>query len=172
MFDHKFRIKHSVTITKRTDNPDIAKESGDCDALRPVLSNFFAACKGIHFSTFIAILPAALMITTQGLKNEFGFSRTVIPMNTRHSKFPNACFSGNPICPNSGKKFKFLGKSGGKNRSLRFVWVCPKSLPVFKTGYGICVYTCPDKNVRLYLGLPSDTNQKKHSSAKRYFRFD
>ncbi len=48
-----------------------------------------------------------------------------------------------PICPQSGEKFQFLGKSGGENRSLRFKWVCPKSVPVHKTGSRVCTCGTP-----------------------------
>ena len=81
-----------------------------------------------------------------------------------------------PSCPQSGEKFQFLGKSGGENRALRFKWVCPKSVPVPKTGsrvctcgtpctdstYGKCVYTYPEKDFRLYPGVPRDTEQWDH----------
>lgn len=178
MFDHKFRKKHPETVTKRTDDPDRDKEIGDSVALRPVLSDFFGAHKNSRFSTFIADSACDSYDNFSMLKNEFGFSRAVIPINTRNSKSSNACFdaSGTPICPQSGEKFRFLGKSGGKNRSLRFKWVCPKSVPVPKTGsrvctcdtpctdstYGRCVYTYPDKNFRLYPGVPRDTEHWNH----------
>ena len=63
------------------------------------------------------------------LKNEFSFERACIPMNPRNSKASSSDFdtSGTPICPVTGKPFTFLGKSGGKNRSSRFKWVCPAS---------------------------------------------
>lgn len=105
------------------------------------------------------------------LKNEFHFERACIPMNARNSKSSNAQFSarGTPVCPLDGTEFKFLGKSGGKNRSLRFKWVCPKSVqcgsnrvcccetPCTASTYGKCVYTYPDKDFRLYPGIPRDT---------------
>ena len=150
----------------------------DSVALHPVLSDFFSAHKGIHFSTFIADSACDSYDNYSMLKNEFGFSRAVIPMNARNSQSSNAYFdaSGTPICPQSGEKFQLLGKSGGKNRSLRFKWVCPKSVPVSKTGsrvctcdtpctdssYGKCVYTYPDKDFRLYPGIPRDTKHWDH----------
>ena len=178
MFDDNFRSQHPEIVTKRTDNPDTDKEIGDSVALRPVLSDFFTAHKEIRFSTFIADSACDSYDNYSMLKNEFGFSRAVIPMNTRNSKSSNACFdaSGTPICPQSGEKFQFLGKSGGENRSLRFKWVCPKSVPVPKMGsrvctcdtpctdssYGKCVYTYPDKDFRLYPGVPRNTEHWDH----------
>ena len=178
MFDDNFRSQHPEIVTKRTDNPDTDKEIGDSVALRPVLSDFFTAHKEIRFSTFIADSACDSYDNYSMLKNEFGFSRAVIPMNTRNSRSSNACFdaSGTPICPQSGEKFQFLGKSGGENRSLRFKWVCPKSVPVPKMGsrvctcdtpctdssYGKCVYTYPDKDFRLYPGVPRNTEHWDH----------
>ena len=74
-----------------------------------------------------------------------------------------------PICPTDGTPFTYLGKSGGKNRSVSFKWVCPGSVkkgnsrictcshPCTESSYGKCVYTYPDKNFRLYPGIPRNT---------------
>jgi len=65
----------------------------------------------------------------------------------------------------------YVGKCGGKNRSLRFKWVCHKSVKVPHSGtrtcicenpctdssYGRCVYTYPHKNLRLYPGIARGT---------------
>ena len=76
---------------------------------------------------------------------------------------------GNPVCPKTGEQFTFLGNSGGKNRSLRCKWVCPKSVqngnsrlctcetPCTDSSYGKCVYTYPDKNFRDCPGIPRNT---------------
>ena len=64
---------------------------------------------------------------------------------------------------------------------LRFKWVCPKSVRIPKTGtrrcicdkpctdssYGKCVYTYPDKDFRLYPGIPRDTEHWKHIYSNR-----
>lgn len=176
VFDDNFRKRHPECVTKRTDNPDRDKEIGDSVALRPVLSDFFNAHKDIHFSTFIADSACDSYGNYSMLKNEFGFARAVIPMNSRNSNASYAsyaCFdaSGTPFCPLDGSKFLFLGKSGGKHRSLRFKWVCPKSIrqekssvrvctcetPCTDSPYGKCVYTYPDKDFRLYPGVPRNT---------------
>lgn len=173
VFDYNFRNKHPEIVKKRTDDPGVDKEIGDSVALRPVLSDFFSAHKNLRFSTFISDSACDSYDNYSMLKNEFGFSRAVIPMNIRNSRSSNAHFdaSGTPICPVTGEKFRFLGKSGGKNRSSRFKWVCPRSVSIPKTGsrvcicdtpctdssYGKCVYTYPDKNFRLYPGVPRGT---------------
>ena len=87
------------------------------------------------------------------------------------NKVPDAAFdaNGTPICPFDGTPFTYLGKSGGKKRSLRFKWVCHCSVksgntrkcicehPCTDSTYGKCVYTYPDKDFRLYPGIPRDT---------------
>ena len=105
------------------------------------------------------------------LKNDFHFDRACIPLNNRNSKNSDAAFNANgtPICPIDGTSFTYLGKSGGKKRSLRFKWVCHCSVksgntrkcicehPCTDSTYGKCVYTYPDKDFRLYPGIPRDT---------------
>lgn len=172
-FDSDFKKLHPEVVTQKTDNSNADKEIGDSKALKPVLSDFFKAHPKLRYSTFIGDSAFDSYDIYSLLKNEFGFSRAVIPLNARNSKSQNASFdaSGTPICPNSGERFTFLGVCGGKNRSRRFKWVCPKSVPVPKSStrtctcetpctksqYGKCVYTYPDKDFRFYPGVPRDT---------------
>lgn len=174
VFDQAFKKKHSELEMRKTDDPTADKELGDSTALKPVLSDFKAAHPHMHFSTFIGDSAFDSYDNYSLLKNEFGFTRAIIPLNVRNSKTSDACFNenGTPICPLDGSKFQYLGKSGGENRSLRFKWVCPKSIRVPKistrvcicdtpctdSSYGKCVYTYPDKNFRLYPGIPRDTD--------------
>lgn len=173
VFDKDFMKRHPELEIHKTDDPTSDKELGDSTALKPVLSDFFKAHPCMRFSTFMGDSAFDSYDNYSLLKNEFGFARAIIPLNVRNSKASDACFneSGTPICPLDGAKFQYLGKSKGKNRSLRFKWVCPKSIPVPKTTkricicdtpctdstYGKCVYTYPDKNFRLYPGIPRDT---------------
>lgn len=173
VFDYSFRKKHPEIVAKKTDNPSDDKEIGDSIALKPILSDFFNSHKDIHCSTFIADSACDSYDNYTMLKNEFGFSRAVIPLNTRNSKTNNTYLdsSGTPICPLDGSEFQFLGKSGGENRSLRFKWVCPKCVRIEKSSkrvctcetpctdssYGKCIYTYPDKDFRFYPGVPRGT---------------
>lgn len=71
--------------------------------------------------------------------------------------------------PLTKHRFSSSENPGEKNRSLRFKWVCPKSVhkgttrvctcdnPCSDSKYGKCVYTYPDKNFRLYPGIPRNT---------------
>ena len=105
------------------------------------------------------------------LQNDFGFERICVPLNKRNGKSHATNFNefGTPLCPVDGSKFICLGKSGGKNRSPRIKWVCRKSIakngtrrliceqPCTSSKYGKCVYTYPDKNLRLYPGIERGT---------------
>ena len=74
-----------------------------------------------------------------------------------------------PLCPLDKTPFSFPGKSGGKNRSQRFKWVCHKSVqdgsthictcqtPCTESPYGKCTYTYPDRDFRMYPGVPRNT---------------
>lgn len=43
-------------------------------------------------------------------------------------KQTKALSKGNPICPLTDEQVTRLGKSGDKSCSLRYKWVCPKSI--------------------------------------------
>ena len=171
-FDDDFRKRHPEVCSPKTDNPDSDKEIGDSVSLKPVLSDFRAAHPTIDFKTFIGDSSFDSYDIYAMLKNDFSFERACIPMNPRNSTASSAHFdaSGTPICPVSGMPFTSLGKSGGKNRSSRFKWVCPASVqkgssrvcscdhPCTDSSYGKCVYTYPDKDFRLYPGVPRATD--------------
>lgn len=101
------------------------------------------------------------------------FNRMAIPLNSRNASGRHGDFDGNgvPVCPIDKTPFSFLSVCRGKNRSERFKWVCHKSqaipgsskractceTPCTDSSYGRCVYTYPDKNLRLYPGIPRAT---------------
>lgn len=170
-FDEDFRREHPEVNAKKSDNPDLDKEIADSVALKPVLSDFFKAHPALKFSTFLGDAAFDSYDNYSLLKNVFHFSRACIPLNSRNSKASYEDFNefGNPVCPLTGEQFTFLGNSGGKNRSLRCKWVCPKSVqkgntrictcdsPCTDSSYGKCVYTYPDKNFRDCPGIPRNT---------------
>ena len=170
-FDENFKNKHKDISFSKSDNPDSDKEIGDSTSLKPVLSDFFSVHPDFVFKTFIGDSAFDSYDNYSMLKNEFGFERACIPLNPRNSKSQNAEFDfhGTPVCPLDGKPFSYLGKSGGAHRSLRFKWVCPKSIangntryctcetPCTASSYGKCVYTYPDKDFRFYPGIPRNT---------------
>ena len=170
-FDDDFRKAHPEVVSQKTSDPDKDKEIGDSTALKPVLSDFFHAHTHRMYSTFLGDAAFDSYDNYSILRNEFGFKRVCIPLNPRNSGSSSAQFNryGNPICPLTGEQFSCLGKCGGRHRSVRFKWVCPKSeqkgktrvctceTPCTDSSYGRCVYTYPDKNFRDCPGIPRNT---------------
>lgn len=170
-FDDTFKRKHPQVVSKKTDNPDLDKEIGDSTSLKPVLSDFFKAHSSFSYKTFLGDSSFDKYDNYTMLKNEFHFERMAIPLNTRNSSGSHGDFDekGVPLCPLDKTPFTYLGCSGGKNRSKRFKWVCHKSIksgskricscetPCTDSSYGRCVYTYPDKELRLYPGIPRGT---------------
>jgi len=170
-FDEDFKRRHPEVISKKTDNPELDKEIGDSVSLKPILSDFFEAHPSFSYKTFLGDSSFDSYDNYRMLRNEFGFERMCIPLNSRCSVSAHSDFDskGTPICPVDKTPFTFLCTSGGKNRSLRFKWVCHKSErkgstrvcscdnPCTSSAYGRCVYTYPDKNLRFYPGIPRGT---------------
>jgi hypothetical protein len=174
-FDDDFKRRFPEVVTKKTDNPEFDKVIGDSVSLKPVLTEFFKKHTTFSYKTFIADGIFDTYDIYKMLKDDFKFDRVAIPLNNRNAAFSkmNAEFddNGTPVCPIDKTPFKFLAKSGGKNRSLRFKWVCHKSVtihgsskrilhcdtPCTDSTYGRCVYTYPAKDFRLYPGIPRGT---------------
>lgn len=172
-FDDRFRKDHPEIVPDKTADPDSDKEIGDSRSLRPVLTDFKRLHPHFAYKTFLGDSAFDSYDNYAMLHCKFGFERVCIPMNIRNAKGSDALYDSNgaPICPLDRLPFTFIGQCGGKNRSLRFKWVCPKSVPVkgsssrvctcknpcTSSSYGKCVYTYPDKDFRLYPGIPRGT---------------
>ena len=174
-FDEAFKSRYPEIISKKTDNPNLDKEIGDSVSLKPVLLDFFKAHPTFSFGTFIGDSAFDSFDNYKMLRDDFNFNRVAIPLNARNSSFSklNAEFDdhGKPVCPIDKTPFNFLNVSGGKNRSVRFKYVCHKSVRVPKSSkrtnicdtpctdssYGRCVYTYPAKDFRIYPGIPRGT---------------
>jgi len=172
-FDEDFKSRHPEVVSKKTDNPDLDKEIGDSTSLKPVLSDFFNSHPSFSYDTFLGDASFDTYDIYKMLRDEFHFERMCIPLNPRKSSslLSETDDNGTPICPVDKTPFTFLGVSGGKNRSKRFKWVCHKSIkapksskrtcscetPCTDSSYGRCVYTYPDKDLRLYPGIPRGT---------------
>ena len=175
-FDDDFRKLHPELSVKKADNPEKDKEIGDSGSLRPALSDFFREHPEFSYGTFLGDAAFDSYDIYSMLKDEFRFERACIPMNLRNTKSSDANFDsyGNPVCPRDGTPFRCLGKSGGKNRSMRFKWVCHKSVaqgstrkcvcenPCTDSSYGKCVYTYPGKDFRLCPGIARNTEHWNH----------
>ena len=170
-FDDEFKRRHPEVVSKKTDNPELDKDVGDSTSLRPVLSDFFKAHPTFSFKTFLGDSSFDKYDHYTMLRNDFGFDRVAIPLNPRNTSTAHSDFdsNGTPVCPIDKTPFTFIGFSGGKNRSDRFKWVCHKSkhkgssrvntcdTPCTNSTYGRCVHTYPNKNFRLYPGIPRGT---------------
>jgi len=173
LFDESFKQRHPEVISKKTDNPELDKEIGDAVSLKPVLSDFFHAHPDSSYKTFLGDSSFDSYDIYKMLREDFHFDRMAIPLNKRNASHKHSDFDdeGAPLCPVDKTPFIFIGVCGGKNRSKRFKWVCHKSeqvrgsskricsceTPCTDSSYGRCVYTYPDKNLRLYPGIPRST---------------
>ena len=177
-FDDSFRKEHPEIVTPKTDDPEKDKEIADSVSLKPVLTDFFKKHNLFQYSTFLGDAAFDSYDIYSMLKNDFKFKRVCIPLN------PTAYLSIQEIQKLpihflisleirfvllTVTQFTYLGKSGGKNRSLRFKWVCHNSIPKGNTrvcicenpctdsSYGKSAYTYPDKNFRDCPGIPRNT---------------
>ena len=173
-FDENFKQKHPEAVSQKTDNPELDKEIGDSTSLNPVLSDFFETHP--HFMgtyhTFLGDSSFDSYDTYPMLRDDFNFKRMCIPLNPRNSSSAHTDFddNGTPLCPNDKTPFVYDSVCHGKNRSERFKYICPKSIKVKGVPNPVCIcehpctdksykctYTYPDKNLRLYPGIPRGT---------------
>ncbi len=163
-----FKEKHpEMLIEKRSDNPDVDKEISGSASLKPVLSDFMEAHPNAKFDTFLGDSAFDSYDNYSMLMDDFHFERVLIPINVRSSANAHSGFDENgiPLCPKTNEPMVCLGKSGGKNRSVRIKFVCPESVPnggshvcgcpdpCTDSNYGRCVYIYPDKERRLFPGI-------------------
>jgi hypothetical protein len=172
-FDDNFKRMHHEKVSQKTDNPELDKEIADSISLKPVLADFFEAHPAFSYKTFLGDSSFDSYDTYTMLRDDFHFDRMAIALNKRNSSGSHADFAddGTPVCPLDQTPFIYLGRSGGKNRSERFKWVCHQSVkmpysstrfcicktPCTDSLYGRCVYTYPSKDLRLYPGIPRGT---------------
>ena len=177
-FDNDFKKSHpEISIEKRTDNPDVDKEIGDSRTLLPVLRDFYDRHPGLRYETFLGDAAFDSYELYGALLGECGFQRAVIPINPRgvSSVCPAELNEhGIPLCPRDGSPLAFHSICRGKNRSMRFKFICPKAQrikspngvtwrcrcdqPCSSSSYGRCVYIYPDADKRLYPGILRDSD--------------
>lgn len=171
VFDSEFKGKHPEIVLQKSDDPDADKAIGDSTALKPVLSDFFAAHPSFRYSTFLGDAAMDSYQNYTMLRDDFHFDRVCIPMNPRNSQTSSADFdsNGTPVCPADKTPFQFVGVCRGKKHSARMKWVCHNSVkkgntrvcicehPCKTSKHGKCIYTYPNKNFRLYPGVPRNT---------------
>ena len=177
LFDEDFRLRHpEIPRETRVKSPEVDKEIGDSTALKPVLMDFRAAHPTFRYGTFSGDAAFDSYDNYSFLLKEYGFDKAIIPINPRNSATSNEKHfneNGTPLCPRDKTPLSLRGRSGGKNRSLRLKYLCPKSVstkledgrytrlstchtPCTPSAYGRCVYVYPDKDLRLYPGISRD----------------
>jgi len=174
-FDEAFKKAHpELPIVKRTDNPNLDKELGDSRTLLPVLQDFSSSHPNLHYGTFLGDTAFDSYDTYSALLGkDLGFTRAVIPMSRRNTASKHDSLLdefGIPLCPADGAQLRFHSVCGGKNRSKRLKFVCPKAVtvrtasggvslrctcasPCTASKYGRCVYIYPHADLRLYPGI-------------------
>jgi hypothetical protein len=178
LLDQDFRLRHpEVPAEKRTKDPKVDKEIGDSTALKPVLQDFRAAHPTLRYGTFAGDSAFDSYDNYTFLLKEYGFKQAIVPLKP-HNGTPRGEVSfnenGTPLCPLDDTPFLFHSKSGGKHRSLRLKYICPKAThvrteantgttwrcfcqtPCSDSKYGKCVYVYPNKDLRLYPGISRD----------------
>lgn len=143
--DDGFKAAHpEMPIEKKSDSPDEDKSIGDSSSLRPVLSDFFSLHPGFHYGTFLGDSAFDTIETYSFLRDEFHFSKALIPYNPRNeSSLEKVGYNiyGYPTCPrDSSLVMKYAGHCHEKGRSDRDKWICPKVHMV--NGEWVC--DCPD----------------------------
>lgn len=172
--DDGFKANHpEMTVEKKSDSPDEDKSIGDSTALKPVLSDFFALHPDFHPSTFLGDSAFDTIDTYGFLKNEFHFSKALIPYNPRNeSSLKKVGYNeyGYPTCPqDSSLAMKYAGHCHEEGRSDRDKWVCPKvrmvngqwicecNNPCSTSKKGRTTYTYDNLDFRMFPGIQRDS---------------
>lgn len=175
-FDDDFKASHpDLTIEKKSDSPDEDKSIGDSSSLRPVLSDFFSRHPGFHPHTFLGDSAFDSIEIYGALKDEFHFSKALIPYNPRNeSSLEKVGYNiyGYPTCPkDKSLDMKYAGRCHEKGRSDRFKWVCPKvhmvkgqwvcdcKEPCTTAKKGRTAYTYDNMDFRMFPGVQRDSDE-------------
>lgn len=143
--DDDFKAFHpEMTAEKKSDSPDEDKSIGDSTSLKPVLSNFLSLHSDFHLYTFLGDSTLDTIEIYGMLRNDFHFSKALIPYNPRNeSTLKKVSYNeyGYPTCPNDASlSMKYCGVTLEKGRADRIKWIGPKVLMVKES------YVCNCKN--------------------------
>lgn len=172
--DEDFQSAHpELNIEKKSDSPDEDKSVGDSTSLKPVLSDFFSLHPDFHPDTFLGDASFDTIETYGFLKEEFHFSKVLIPYNPRNeSSLKKVGYNeyGYPACPdNPSLAMKYQGITREKGRADRIKWGCPKMR--YQKGNWICeckspcstakkgrtTYTYENMDFRMFPGIQRDS---------------
>ena len=172
--DDSFKQRHpELPVEKKSDSPEEDKTISDSAALRPVLSDFFAAHPHFHPDTFLGDAAFDSADIYGFLKNDFGFRKALIPYNPRNeSSLKKVGFNeyGYPTCPNDPSlDMRYCGITREKGRSDRVKWCCPKmhmvkgqwvcdcKEPCSTARKGRTTYTYENMDFRMFPGIQRDS---------------
>jgi len=153
------------------------KYAFDNASLFPVLCDFHKRIGSNPFNTFLGDSELD-SYDNYGLLNKFGYQKVLIPINERNTPVDNTLIpvnsSGIPCCPkDNSQTFIANGRCKGKNRSLRFKYVCPKSRRISnkwvsdcddkcrQTNSTVTSYTYPSGDLRVYSGVVRGSDEWK-----------
>ena len=174
--DDDFKSAHpEMPVEKKTDSPNEDKSIGDSSALKPVLSDFFGLHPHFHPDTFLGDSAFDTIETYGFLKDEFHFSKALIPLNSRNeSPLDKVGYNsyGYPTCPKDEfLDMKYLGLTREKGRADRFKWGCPKMRmvkgewicdccePCSDARMGRTTYTYENMDFRMFPGVQRDSEE-------------
>ena len=174
--DDSFKAVHpEMPVEKKSDSPDEDKSIGDSSSLKPVLSDFFSLHPAFRPHTFLGDSSFDTIETYGFLKDEFHFSRALIPYNPRNeSTLEKVGYNiyGYPTCPkDSSLDMKYAGHCHEKGRSDRDKWVCPKvhmvngqwvcdcKEPCSTAKKGRTTYTYENMDFRMFPGIQRDSDE-------------
>ncbi len=174
--DDDFKSAHpEMPVEKKSDSPDEDKSVGDSSCLKPILADFFKQHPDFHPDTFLGDSAFDTTDTYGFLRDEFHFSKALIPYNPRNeSTLEKVGYNiyGYPTCPkDSSLDMKYAGHCHEKGRSDRDKWVCPKVHMV--DGQWVCdceeqcspakkgrtTYTYENMDFRMFPGIQRDSEE-------------
>lgn len=174
--DDAFKDAHpEMPVEKKSDSPDDDKSIGDSTSLKPILSDFFSLHPDFRPDTFLGDSAFDTYDTYAFLKEEFLFSKVLIPLNPRNeSQLPKVGYNiyGYPTCPNDKTLgMKYCGPCREKGRADRTKWICPKVRvvngahvcdcmePCSSAKYGRTTYTTEYMDFRMFPGIQRDSDE-------------
>lgn len=172
--DDTFKAAHpDMDVEKKSDSPDKDKSIGDSNSLKPVLSDFFALHPGFSPDTFLGDSAFDSFDTYSFLRNDFHFSKMLIPYNPRNEstlKEVGYNIYGYPTCPEDPfLAMHYCGATREKGRSDRIKWCCPKvhmvngkyvcdcENPCSTASKGRTTYTAQNLDPRMFPRLQRDS---------------
>lgn len=174
--DDDFKAAHpEMPVEKKSDSPDEDKSIGDSTSLRPILSDFFLLHPHIHPEIFLGDSAFDTIDTYGFLRDDFHFSKALIPYNKRNESILSKVGyndNGYPTCPcDPSIAMKYHGITREKGRGDRIKWGCPKmhmvkgewicncKIPCSTAKKGRTTYTYDHMDFRMFPGVQRDSDE-------------